>query len=422
MRLPRSKTRRLPATIFLFFALTLLTLLPIKMRAAAHELSISPARLGYGKVEVGLTRTIHVTVTNNGHASVKISGIDSSNRKFELSKLKLPKILAAGARLRVSVIFAPTAKGWENGHITVISDASDRTLTVEAAGTGVIGEVIASPASLSFGKVGVGESATLPVVLTNPRPWRVTLKSVQITGRAFSVSGARFPLTLAAGQRVGLNAAFKPEMDGSTDGSLSISGPALHVPLTGTGTGASRAHLTIIPGTLSFGNVSVGTTETLTLGLRASGGSVTISSSSLSGSGSQFAVPGVAFPLTIPAGEESSLNVTFTPQNDGNKSAKLSLASNAANSPASEPLTGTGTAPYVTLSWNASTSEVTGYNVYRSTARTGRYNKINASLDPDTTYRDATIVSGSTYFYATTAVNSSGQESGYSNRVEVVVP
>ena len=422
MRLPRSKTRRLPATIFLFFALTLLTLLPIKMRAAAHELSISPARLRYGKVEVGLTRTIHVTLTNNGHASVKISGIDSSNRKFELSKLKLPKILAAGARLTVSVTFAPTAKGWENGHITVISDASDRTLTVEAAGTGVIGEVIASPASLSFGKVGVGESSTLPVVLINTRPWRVTLKSVQITGRAFSVSGARFPLTLAAGQRVGLNAAFKPEMDGSTDGNLSISGPALHVPLTGTGTGASRAHLTIIPGTLSFGNVSVGTTETLTLGLRASGGSVTISSSSLSGSGSQFAVPGVAFPLTIPAGEESSLNVTFTPQNDGNKSAKLSLASNAANSPASEPLTGTGTAPYVTLSWNASTSEVTGYNVYRSTARTGRYNKINASLDLDTTYRDATIVSGSTYFYATTAVNSSGQESGYSNRVEVVVP
>jgi Abnormal spindle-like microcephaly-assoc'd, ASPM-SPD-2-Hydin len=422
VRLPRSKTRRLPATIFLFFALTLLTLLPIKMRAAVHELSISPARLRYGKVEAGLTRTIHVTLTNNGHASVKISGIRSSNRKFELSKLKLPKILAAGARLRVSVIFAPTSEGWENGHITVISDASDRTLTVEAAGTGVIGEVIASPASLSFGKVGVGESSKLPLVLINTHPWRVTLKSVHITGRAFSVSGATFPLTLAAGQRVRLNAAFKPEVDGLTDGSLSISGPALHVPLTGTGTSASRPHLTMIPGTLSFGNVSVGTTETLTLGLRASGGSVTISSLSFSSSGSQFAVPGVAFPLTIRAGEESSLNVTFTPQNDGNKSAKLSLASNAANSPASEPLTGTGTAPYVTLSWIASTSEVTGYNVYRGTSRTGRYNKINASLDPDTTYRDATIVSGSTYFYATTAVNSSGEESAYSNRVEVVVP
>ena len=406
--------------MFLFFALVLLTLLPTRMRAAAHELSISPTRLHYGNVDVGLRRTIHVTVTNNGHASVKISGIHSSNRRFEISKLKLPKTLAAGARLRVSVTFAPTAKGWENGHITVTSDASDRTLTVGTAGTGVIGEVIASPASLSFGKVGVGESSVLPIVLINTRPGRVTLKSVQITGRAFSVSGAKFPLTLAAGQRVRLDAAFKPEVDGSIDGSLSISGPALHIPLTGTGTSASRLHLAMIPGTLSFGNVSVGTTETLTLGLRASGGSVTISS--LSSSSSQFAVPGVTFPLTIPAGEELSLNVKFTPQNDGTKSAKLSLASNAANSPASEPLTGTGTAPYVTLSWNPSTSEVAGYNVYRSTSPTGRYNKINPSLDPDTTYRDATIVGGSTYFYATTAVNSRGQESGYSNRVEVVVP
>jgi hypothetical protein len=421
VRLPRSKTRRLPATILLFFALTLLALLPIKMRAATHELSISPSQLRYGYVEVGHTRTIHVTLTNNGHTSVKISGIDLSNRKFELSKLRLPKILAAGARLTVSVTFAPTAKGWENGHITVISNASDRTLTVETAGTGVIGgEVIASPASLSFGKVGVGESSTLPVALINTHPWRVTLKSVQITGRAFSVSGAKFPLTLAAGQRVRLNAAFKPEVDGLSDGSLSISGAALRVPLTGTGTSASRPHLAMIPGTLSFGNVSVGTTETLTLGLRASGGRVTISS--LSSSSSQFAVPGVAFPLTIPEGEELSLNVKFTPQNDGNKSAKLLLASNAANSPGSEPLTGTGTAPYVTLSWIASTSEVTGYNVYRSTSRTGRYNKINTSLDPDTTYRDVTIVGGSTYFYATTAVNSSGKESAYSNRVEVVVP
>jgi hypothetical protein len=35
---------------------------------------------------------------------------------------------------------------------------------------------------------------------------------------------------------------------------------------------------------------------------------------------------------------------------------------------------------------------------------------------------DSTIVDGKTYYYATTAVNSSGKESGYSNRVKIVVP
>jgi fibronectin type 3 domain-containing protein len=65
---------------------------------------------------------------------------------------------------------------------------------------------------------------------------------------------------------------------------------------------------------------------------------------------------------------------------------------------------------------------VTGYNIYRKTSLTGGYARVNAKLDPDTSYTDATVIHGTTYYYATTAVNSKGRESDYSNRVEVVVP
>jgi len=37
-------------------------------------------------------------------------------------------------------------------------------------------------------------------------------------------------------------------------------------------------------------------------------------------------------------------------------------------------------------------------------------------------YSDSTVQSGQTYYYATTAVDSSGAESGYSNKVQVSVP
>jgi len=37
-------------------------------------------------------------------------------------------------------------------------------------------------------------------------------------------------------------------------------------------------------------------------------------------------------------------------------------------------------------------------------------------------YSDSTVQAGQTYYYATTAVDSSGSESGYSNKVQVVVP
>jgi hypothetical protein len=421
MRIPLSKTHRHTATVAqVVFAAILAAILPLRARAVAAELSFSPTNLRYGYVVVGRTESLLVTITNNGGASVTISRVGSSSRNYKISQLKLPKVLAAGRSLDLNVTFAPTATGWRGGYVTVVSNASNRILDLGLGGSGVNKELVtASPANLSFGKVSMGESATLPVVLTNTRTWKVTLKQLQVSGSAFSVRGATFPLTLAAGQKVKLQANFTPKVEGLTGGSLFVTGPALDIPVTGTGITTSKPKLTITPAVLTFGNVVAGTTETLTARLSASGASVTISL--ISSNSSRFAIPGLEFPLTIPAGKELFLNVAFTPQKNGEKSATLSFSCTAANCPASQPLTGTGTSPYVDLSWTASRSQVTGYNVYRKSSN-GSYTKINSRLDPNTTYTDATIVADTTYYYATTAVDSSGHESAYSNQVEVVVP
>jgi hypothetical protein len=405
-----------PIAVLVFVAI-----LPLRAHAA-NELSLSPTSLSFGKVDVGQTKTLHVTLTNHGKTSVRITAVRSNNSKFEVARVAMPKVLAAGGKLTLTVTFAPTAPGWLGGHITVVNNSSNRTIGF--GGVGVNVQVSASPASVSFGKVDVGKSSTLPVVLTNMRSSVVVLDSVRVTGSAFSVSGAKFPLTLAAGKKVTLNATFKPKSSGADDGSLTVVGPALHIPLSGTGTSSTTTlELTLVPGSLSFGNVTVGDSKTLTLGLKASGGNVTVSS--VSSSSSLFAVSGATLPVTIKSGQEASLNVTFTPPSSGIKSGKLSFSSNAANSPESEPLSGTGAtaaAHSVTLTWNASTSSVNGYNVYRSTSSTGTFNKINSGLVSATTYNDSGVSSGSTYFYVTTAVNSKGQESTYSNQVKVSVP
>jgi hypothetical protein len=423
MTLPRFNSRCLFSTAVPVVALAMLvTMLPARVHAAAQELSCSPASLTYGNVTVNQTETLLVAVTNNGKVSVTISSVDASSSKFKVSKLKLPLVLAAGESLELSVTFAPTATGAVNGQVTFASNATNRTLNLAVGGAGVTSEAVtASPASVSFGSVAMGGTSTLPVVLTNTRSQQVILTSLQTTGGSFSVSGAKFPLTLAAGEKVKLDATFKPEEVGLTGGSSFVSGPALNIPFEGTGSSPSKPKLTISPDALSFGNVALGTTETRTLGLSASGGNVIISS--VSSSSSLFAVPGEEFPLTIPEGHGVSLNVTFKPQHSGTASATLSFTSNAENSPTHEAVSGTGTVPYVSLSWSASTSpEVKGYNIYRNTSPNGSYVKINSKLDPDTNYNDSTVVGGKTYYYATTAVNSSGKESSYSNKVEVVVP
>jgi hypothetical protein len=404
------------------FALVLAITLPFTVRAATSELSISPNHLSYGDVVVDQSHQRTVTLINSGQEKVTISGVSSNEKDFKVSGPTLPKVLTPGERLNVTVTFSPTAKGLVSGRIVFASNASDRSLAIPVAGTGTTGaKVIAAPPSVTFGDVGVGESSTLPVTLTNPGGSKVTLESSQITGSVFSLRGAQFPLVLAAKQSVKLDATFKPKAAGTIDGDVIFSGPALKIPLTGTGTSStSKRELTVAPSSLNFGNVGAGTTETLTVGLKASGSSVTVSA--IASSNSQFEVSGEALPLTIPAGQEKLINVTFKPQGSGKKSAALSIASNAADSKASEALTGTGTAPYVDLSWRPSTSTVKGYNVYRSKSATGSYARINSKVDVDTAYEDSTIASGNTYYYATTAVSASGEESGYSNRVEVVVP
>jgi len=76
----------------------------------------------------------------------------------------------------------------------------------------------------------------------------------------------------------------------------------------------------------------------------------------------------------------------------------------------------------VTLNWTASTSSVSGYNVYRSTVSGGSFTQVNAVLDASINYVDNTVASGTTYFYVVTSVDTSNVESAFSNQVSVAVP
>jgi hypothetical protein len=77
----------------------------------------------------------------------------------------------------------------------------------------------------------------------------------------------------------------------------------------------------------------------------------------------------------------------------------------------------------VSLTWTASASpNIAGYNVYRSTTNGGPYTQLNAGLVTTTSYTDTEVVAGETYFYVTTAVNGSNQQSAYSTQAQATVP
>ena len=427
MRLPPPISQRVPVRLInlitKFTIISLLGVLPMHAAAASEQLTCSSSTLRFGTVGVGETETLLVNLTNNGSTSVTLSEINLSNAEFSASIASLPTVLESGQGVSVSVAFAPTTSGWTSGTIAFVSNASNPTLKLVVSGTGNnTPAVTATPSSLSFGSQTVGSTTTLPLVLTNTRKWALSLTGLQTSGTAFSITGPALPLSLPAGQSVAFSVSFAPQTAATDGGSIFVQGPGLTVPLIGTGAAVVVGQLTIAPSALNFGNVTVGNTGNQTLNLSASGAAVTISSSA--SSSGQFSLAGTSFPITIAAGQSVSLDVAFTPQNSGAASGTLAFTSNAATTTEAEPVTGTGITPVYTvgLSWSPSTSEVTGYNVYRGAAATGPFSKINPSLNSTTAYTDGTVAANQTYYYVTTAVNSSNQESAPSTPAEAIIP
>jgi len=406
--------------------LIIFTLLPISAGAATLPLTCSTTTLRFGSIMIGQSETLPVTLTNPGSTNVTVSAVNSNLAAFSVSNLNLPLTLEPGKSITFDVAFTPTMVGLQGESITVTSTLSAKLFCTAALGTGVTGQYLtSSPTSLGFGNVSVGTTSTLPMVLTNTGPYFIELSQEQITGAGFTVTGLSLPVFLAPKQSLGFNVLFAPQAAGAVTGVVDLTSTGLTIPLTGTGMGASTGGLTITPAALSYGNVDVGSTGTQTMTMSATGASVTISSAS--SSNSQFALQGASFPVTIAAGQSASFTVGFTPKGTGTLSGSLSFSTSAPNTPSVESASGVGVLSQysVGLAWSASTSQnISGYNVYRAAYANacGGFSKVNSTLNAGTAYTDTTVTAGTTYCYATTAVNSSNEESAYSNQAQVAIP
>jgi Protein of unknown function (DUF1573)/Abnormal spindle-like microcephaly-assoc'd, ASPM-SPD-2-Hydin len=396
------------------------------------QLGASPTSESFGSVTLGTQRTQTVTLTNSTASTVNISQASASGSGFALSGITTPLAVSPSQSATFTVTFSPQSAGSASGNVIILSDAPNSSLSVPLSGTGVTeGAVGASPTSLNFGTVTVSGKQVMSETLTNTGGSAVTVSQVVASGAGFSVSGISTPATLAAGQSATFSVTFSPQSAATFTGNVTVtsngSDPTLTIPLTGIGSTAI-GQLTATPATIAVGSVVAGTSGSATGSLSASGVNVTVTAAN--SSNSLFVISGLSLPLTIPAGQSAPFTVTFSPQVAGAESATLTFTSNAQPSTTTDTATGTGSAApthSVSLSWKASTSpNISGYNVYRAVYKTscGAYSKINGgSLDPATSYIDSSVTDGTNYCYATTAVNASDEESGYSNIVsDVQIP
>ena len=393
---------------------------------APLSLSAAPTSLSFGGVKVGATVAQNLVITNTGTSDVTITQINLNAKDMTLSGATLPVTISATQSLNLTVQYKPLTPGAVSANVQLV-DAQGGSFAVSVTGNGLQGILTTSPASIAFGNVVDGLSNSQPVQITNTGNSALTISQSAISGSGFSVTGLTVPLVLAAGQGTSCNVLFGPRSAGNVTGVLRLDSDGVAfstaVSLSGTGVASTRT-LSISQNSLDFGSIAVGSTSSQAVILANTGNSpVTISQ--IGENGAAFALAGAATPIVLAPAQSTSITVNFNPAAAGTATGTVSVASDATGSPNTVSLAGRGFAPSphsVLLSWNASTSTVTGYYVYRSTVDGTGYTKLNASSVSSLDYTDNQLQSGMTYYYVTTAIDGAGLESVYSNQTSAIIP
>jgi putative Ig domain-containing protein/ASPM-SPD-2-Hydin domain-containing protein len=258
--------------------------------------------------------------------------------------------------------------------------------------------------------ITAGQSAAFSVIASGTAPL-----SYQWTKNGTAISGATLSSYTTPAETVSDNGAQFRVIVSNSIGSVTSNAATLTV--------ATPGHLSSSASSLTFANVNVGSTSTQSVTLTNSGGSnVNISNVAISGAG--FSVSGISIGLIVSPGATVTMNVIFAPAASGSVAGGVTITSNASNSPLTVSFSGTGMAVThsTALSWTASTSTVVGYNIYRGSASGGPYARLNSVPNAGTTFSDTAVLSGQTYFYVVTAVDSQNAESVYSNEVQAAIP
>src|SRR5947209_1180290 len=317
-----------------------------------------------------------VTLTNSGGAplilpSITISGPHAADSALAPYTTLSPSAssVAPGASCTISVSFTPAATGARAATVNITDDAADSPQSVSLTGTGVTPPTATLSATSSpFGNQRVGTtSPAQTVTLTNSGGAPLNLTSITIIGAqaadfAFA-AGNTCPTgagSVAPGASCTISVSFTPAATGARAATVNITDDAADSPqsVSLTGTGVTPPTATLSATSNAFGKQSADTTSAAQNVTLTNSGGAPLNLTSITIIGAQAADFAFAAGNTCPTGAGSvapgascTISASFTPAATGVRAATVNITDDAAGSPQSVSLTGTGvTPPTATLS------------------------------------------------------------------------
>ncbi len=323
-------------------------------------ISLNPSPLAFGNQVINTpSSALPITVTNTGNSLLTISALTlggASPADFTITTGLPVTVAANNGTAAINLVFTPKATGSRAATLTITNDAGAPQV-VNLSGTGTQ-PGIGAPASLTFAAQSVSTTGNSSITITNSGTATLHISALSITTNSaeFAVTTAA-PLDIAPGLNANVNLTFTPAQVGNRTGALTITSNAPSSPTAVSLAGVGNAAIIgLNPSPLNFGNQLItvpATSAPASLTITNTGNvNLTISGLSIGGAnaadfpfGAGFTQPSQANPITIAANGNTTIPMLFTPGAAGPRTATLSITDNAANSPHSVTLNGTGTQP-----------------------------------------------------------------------------
>jgi Abnormal spindle-like microcephaly-assoc'd, ASPM-SPD-2-Hydin/PQQ-like domain len=247
----------------------------------------TPASVPFGTVPIGSSGTQQAVISNGGTAAEMWTTLAPADAAFTISgQPAAGTAIAAGQSVTLNITYQPTGTAGDTETLTEPSSLGGTPATVSVTGTGEPGQgtLTASPTSVDFGSVSLGQQASQSVDVTNTGNLPMTITGFTAPTVPFGTPApVTTGITLDPGYDVVLPVTFTPQSQSTTSGSYTITAndghntaQTLTIGVSGTGVAASSGVSVPSPGggwTLNGSARMTGTTLRLTTAAKSEAGS-----------------------------------------------------------------------------------------------------------------------------------------------------
>ncbi len=140
------------------------------------HIQVATTPINFETVDIDSVKTMTIDVINTGTDNLTISNINLDNTIFTTDWSTA--VIAAGQTQELAVLFSPTSRTSYEGHLTIISDATEGDITIDLAGQGILNKILLT-GDIDFGNIEIGREKKDTLFIENVGDMPINITAIE---------------------------------------------------------------------------------------------------------------------------------------------------------------------------------------------------------------------------------------------------